>query len=134
MPLEELSHFDEKSGVIPCSTPWGKWWQTVAEVHIEVNLPQQTRAKNVKVVGKPNFIECVVHGNTIFKVNISLLCACLAIYYVACRLRRRVFGVVGYSLLSYSRHFFFCTFQDVHCTMIAFQEHVRVFNVLFVTA
>jgi hypothetical protein len=64
------SHFDEKSGVIAHSTPWGRWNQTVSEVVIEVDLEPGTRGKDVKVVIKPSHIECVVKGNQIFKVRI----------------------------------------------------------------
>lgn len=62
-----LSHFDEKSGIVPFKTEWGSWWQTVYEVHIEVNLPANTRSKDVSVKIQPNYIECIVHKNTIFK-------------------------------------------------------------------
>lgn len=62
-----LSHFDEKRGVIACTTEWGRWWQTVGEVCIEVNLPNGTRAKQVAVNIKPKCIECIVKGETIFK-------------------------------------------------------------------
>lgn len=64
-----LSHFDEKSGVVPFKTEWGSWWQTVHEVHIEVNLPPNTRSKDVNVKIQTNHIECIVHKNTIFKVS-----------------------------------------------------------------
>ncbi|KAG8579117.1 hypothetical protein GDO81_010723 [Engystomops pustulosus] len=29
-------NFDERSGVVPCKTPWGCWYQTMEEVFIEV--------------------------------------------------------------------------------------------------
>lgn len=64
-----LSHFDEKSGIVPFKTEWGSWWQTVYEVHIEVDLPVNTRSKDASVKIQTNYIECVVHKNTIFKVN-----------------------------------------------------------------
>ncbi|KAJ9600785.1 hypothetical protein L9F63_001065 [Diploptera punctata] len=67
MPLDNLSHFDEKSGFISFSTEWGRWWQTVHEVHIEVNLPENTKAKNVSLKVTPREIDCVVHKNVIFK-------------------------------------------------------------------
>ncbi|XP_047003605.1 nudC domain-containing protein 2-like [Schistocerca americana] len=67
MPLEQLSHFDEKSGAVVCATPWGRWWQTVAEIHIEVNLPPNTRARDVAVKVTNNYIECSAYEKSIFK-------------------------------------------------------------------
>ncbi|PNF21573.1 NudC domain-containing protein 2 [Cryptotermes secundus] len=67
MPLDSLSHFDEKSGVVSCITDWGCWWQTVHEVHIEVNLPKNTKAKEVSVRVCPNEINCTVCKNIVFK-------------------------------------------------------------------
>ncbi len=67
------SHFDEKSGVITHSTPWGRWSQTVNEVVIEIDVEPGTRGKDVKVGIKPSYLECVVKGNEIFKVRIFLL-------------------------------------------------------------
>lgn len=66
-----LSHFDEKSGIIPCLTSWGSWWQTVHEVHIEINLPKNTRSRDVKVKINPNLIECIVREEPVIKV-----CSC----------------------------------------------------------
>ncbi|XP_071480447.1 nudC domain-containing protein 2-like isoform X1 [Diadema antillarum] len=43
-----MSNFDEKSGVVPCLTPWGLWYQTVDEVVVEINVPEGTRSKEVK--------------------------------------------------------------------------------------
>lgn len=62
-----LSHFDERSGAVVCSTPWGGWWQTVAEVFIEVKAPKGTRGKQVSVTIKPKYIKCVVHGKVVFE-------------------------------------------------------------------
>lgn len=64
-----LSHFDEKSGVVAFKTSWGSWWQTVDEVHITINLPNNTKSKDVKVKISANRIECIVHGNIVFMVS-----------------------------------------------------------------
>ncbi|KAJ7395358.1 hypothetical protein BTVI_155288 [Pitangus sulphuratus] len=40
--------FEERSGVVPCGTPWGRWYQTLEEVFIEVRVPPGTRAKDVR--------------------------------------------------------------------------------------
>lgn len=42
------SHFDEKSGVIYCSTPWGKWYQTAEEVVIEILSCSEIRGELIK--------------------------------------------------------------------------------------
>ncbi|NXX91752.1 NUDC2 protein, partial [Centropus bengalensis] len=39
--------FEERSGLVPCATPWGRWYQTLEEVFIEVQVPPGTRAKDV---------------------------------------------------------------------------------------
>ncbi|XP_054285380.1 nudC domain-containing protein 2-like [Macrosteles quadrilineatus] len=62
-----LSHFDEKSGVVSFKTSWGTWWQTVDEVYISVDLPSNTKAKNVKVTIKTNNVECIVYDKVLFK-------------------------------------------------------------------
>ncbi|WAQ98832.1 NUDC2-like protein [Mya arenaria] len=43
-----MSHFDETSGVIVCGTEWGRWWQTLEEVHVEVDLPEGTKASMLR--------------------------------------------------------------------------------------
>ena len=68
----EVSHFDEKSGIIFASTTWGRWYQTVAEVIIEVDVENGTRGKDVKIDIKPSRISCVVHNKEIFKVIIPI--------------------------------------------------------------
>ncbi|CAO2628931.1 NudC domain-containing protein 2 [Lemmus lemmus] len=37
--------FEEHSGVVPCVTPWGQWYQTLQEVFIEVQVPPGTRVQ-----------------------------------------------------------------------------------------
>lgn len=81
MPLDNLSHFDEKSGVVPCNTDWGCWWQTVHEVHIEVNLPKNTKAKEVSVKVCPNEINCTVCKNAVFKVQLAILFICVSLFF-----------------------------------------------------
>lgn len=68
MPLDNLSHFDERSGVVSCRTDWGCWWQTVHEVHIEVNLSKNTKAKDVSVKVRATEINCTVCKEVVFKV------------------------------------------------------------------
>lgn len=68
-----LSHFAEKSGVVACHTPWGRWWQSVHEVHVEVNLPPQVAPKDVNVHVKTRDFECLLQNEVLFKVNYVLL-------------------------------------------------------------
>lgn len=62
-----LSHFDEKRPVVTCSTEWGKWWQTVGEVFIEVDVEEGTLPKQIQIQIKPNFISCKVKDKEIFQ-------------------------------------------------------------------
>jgi hypothetical protein len=68
MPMDSLSHFDEKSGVVSFDTEWGRWWQNVHEVHIEVNVPDNTKAKDVSVKVCSSEIICTVCNKVVFKV------------------------------------------------------------------
>jgi len=63
---ESNSHFDEKSGVVVCATPWGRWNQNVAEVNIEVDLEPGTRAKDLTVTIKPSQLSCSIKQKEIF--------------------------------------------------------------------
>ena len=66
--MSKNSNFDEKSGVICHDTSFGKWYQTVGEVTVLVDLNPGTRGKQVQVVIKPSHIKCVVKDTTIFEV------------------------------------------------------------------
>nr|XP_045599091.1 nudC domain-containing protein 2-like isoform X2 [Procambarus clarkii] len=48
MPDYVETNFDERSGIVPCKVPWGRWWQTVAEVHTEVDIPVGTKSKSIQ--------------------------------------------------------------------------------------
>ncbi|KAG7484637.1 hypothetical protein MATL_G00052230 [Megalops atlanticus] len=60
-------HFEERSGIVPCQTSWGVWYQTMEEVFIEVNVPPGTSAKEVKCVLGSKEIELFVKGREILK-------------------------------------------------------------------
>lgn len=62
-------HFEERSGVVPCETPWGSWYQTMEEVFIEVDVPRGTSAKEVKCRLGSKDIELCVKGKEIIKVR-----------------------------------------------------------------
>ncbi|XP_050440603.1 nudC domain-containing protein 2-like [Adelges cooleyi] len=58
--------FGDSNLIVPCETEWGKWWQTLEEVHVEVNVPKGTKSKEVKVDATNTDITCIVAGKTIF--------------------------------------------------------------------
>ncbi|XP_039294653.1 nudC domain-containing protein 2 [Nilaparvata lugens] len=62
-----LSHFDERRGVVKCKTSFGSWWQTVGEVHIAINIPKETRSKNVQIVVSPKHLKCTVLGKVLLE-------------------------------------------------------------------
>lgn len=70
-------HFEERSGVVPCKTPWGSWYQTMEEVFIEVDVPHGTSAKEVKCRLGSKDIELHVKGKETIKVCWSDLCVSL---------------------------------------------------------
>jgi len=61
------SHFDEKSGIVCHETEFGKWYQSVAEVTVLVNLELGTRGKEVHVDIQPNKLKCEVRGKLLFE-------------------------------------------------------------------
>lgn len=65
MPNFHETYFDEKGGVVHCATPWGRWWQTVSEVHIEVMVPQGTKGKSCKVELKATYIKVTVLNDAV---------------------------------------------------------------------
>ncbi|XP_069510382.1 nudC domain-containing protein 2 [Ambystoma mexicanum] len=60
-------HFDERSGVVPCRTSWGLWYQTMEEVYIEVAVPPGTTAKEVQCVLESRHLSLIVRGKNILK-------------------------------------------------------------------
>lgn len=65
-----MANFDEKSGIIPCTTPWGKWWQTIEEVFIEVSVADGTKTKEISIDINPKSIKVVVKGKELFSGNL----------------------------------------------------------------
>ncbi|KAI6653758.1 NudC domain-containing protein 2-like [Oopsacas minuta] len=61
-----MAHFDEKSGLIQCTTEWGSWAQTVEEVQITVNLKTKTSGREVNCQIKPNSIKLVIQSVVLF--------------------------------------------------------------------
>ncbi|XP_065203774.1 nudC domain-containing protein 2-like [Planococcus citri] len=62
-----VSHFDEKSGVVPCGTEWGRWWQNVDEVHVEIISFKNLKAKDVSIKITPSTIKCSYLGEIILE-------------------------------------------------------------------
>ena len=60
--------FDEKSGVVWSSTDWGCWGQTIEEIFIKVNLPENTTSKQVLCKTTARSIKCTVRGTVVFEV------------------------------------------------------------------
>uniref|UniRef100_A0A0B8RXY9 NudC domain-containing protein 2 n=1 Tax=Philothamnus irregularis TaxID=1899461 RepID=A0A0B8RXY9_9SAUR len=62
--------FEERSGLVSCATPWGRWYQTMEEVFVEVNVPQGTRARDVECSLKSRHLALTVAGKEVFKGNL----------------------------------------------------------------
>jgi len=62
-----MANFDETSGIVPCKTEWGSWWQTIGEVFIEVVSGETLRAKDIKCDIKPKHISLSISGRLIFQ-------------------------------------------------------------------
>ena len=69
-----MSDFDERSGIVPCKTPWGRWWQTMEDVTVEVNLNECCKTKEITCVIKPRLLKLTVKGTVIFEVSLASTC------------------------------------------------------------
>lgn len=68
-PAPMSAPFEERSGVVPCGTPWGRWYQTLEEVFIEVRVPPGTRAKDVRCSLQSRHIALSVRGQEVLQVR-----------------------------------------------------------------
>lgn len=68
-----LSHFDEKSGIVPHQTEWGQWWQTIEEIHIEINKFKNLKSKDVNTIFSPTNIKCIIQNETVIEVKLETL-------------------------------------------------------------
>ena len=64
-----MSDFDEKSEVAACKTEWGRWYQTMDEVYVEVHLEEGTSGKQVKVNIMPKKLLVTVKGEKVIEVK-----------------------------------------------------------------
>ncbi|NP_001088851.1 NudC domain containing 2 L homeolog [Xenopus laevis] len=60
-------HFDERSGVVLCQTPWGCWSQTMEEIFIEVNVPEGTTSKEIQCKLGSRDVSLIVKGKDVLK-------------------------------------------------------------------
>lgn len=66
-----MSDFDDRSGIVACETPWGRWWQTIDDVTVEVQVATGTRAKDVRCTIRPSFIALSIAGTTVFEGELA---------------------------------------------------------------
>jgi len=65
-----MSDFDDRSGIVACTTQWGRWWQTIDDVTVEVNVgPEACKAKEIHCSITPHSLSLSVRGRTVFKVT-----------------------------------------------------------------
>lgn len=62
-----MSHFEERSGVVACETDWGRWYQTLEDVNIEINLVPGTKGRDIKVDISNRRIKCQVKALELLK-------------------------------------------------------------------
>jgi len=62
-----MATFEERSGIIACETDWGRWYQTVEDVNIEINLISGTKGREVKVDISSRRIQCQIRETVILK-------------------------------------------------------------------
>ena len=67
-----MSHFDEKSGLVYCSTPWGQWAQAIDEVFVEVSVGEGTRARDIQCKFTPKSLSVIVSKQEVIKVCFPL--------------------------------------------------------------
>ena len=65
-----MSLFEEKSGLVVSKTDWGSWAQTIDDVVIEINVPQGTKAKDVRCRITPKSLTVFVRDAEIIKVSL----------------------------------------------------------------
>ena len=60
--------FEERSGVVPCGTPWGQWYQTLEEVFTEVQIPSGTCTQDSQCSLQSKHVALAMGGHKILKV------------------------------------------------------------------
>ena len=118
MSKSNLSFFDEKRRVSKFKTDWGFWWQTVSEVHIEVNIPSNTSAKDIKVKVNPKFISCTIKGNVIFEVIFKNLFKIILIYVMNLNFYSNITSKLNIQMYSYVNIFILFYFTKFNNLLI----------------
>ncbi|XP_041358876.1 nudC domain-containing protein 2-like [Gigantopelta aegis] len=59
--------FDEKSGIVPCITEWGRWWQTIEEVYVEIDVPERCSSREIKCIIKTKHLFLTVKEKSLIK-------------------------------------------------------------------
>eukprot|EP00794_Sanderia_malayensis_P007563 gene7563-8401_t len=59
--------FEERSGLVTCTTPWGKWGQTIEDVIIYVDVPEGTVSKMIQCVIQFKKISLIVKDTVVFQ-------------------------------------------------------------------
>ncbi|XP_074651400.1 nudC domain-containing protein 2-like [Tubulanus polymorphus] len=62
-----MSNFEERSGIISVPTNWGRWYQTIEEVFIEVDVPEGTKSSDLKIKITNKSISVENRGNIMIK-------------------------------------------------------------------
>ena len=68
---ESVANLEEKFGPVVSVTDWGRWWQTGHEVHIEVDVPEGTKPKELRVDIQPMSIHVGYLDQTYFRVKVN---------------------------------------------------------------
>ena len=70
-----MTDFEEKSGLVYSTTPWGQWAQTMEEVFVEVTVAEGTKSRDIVCDIKPNSISLTVNKQQIsIKVRVRVSC------------------------------------------------------------
>lgn len=64
-----MSHFDEISGIVACPTEWGRWWQTLEEVYVEINTGIEISAKKIECVIRTKHLRVAINGKVLIDVS-----------------------------------------------------------------
>ena len=62
-------NFDEKSGLVFSETLWGKWAQTIEDIHILIKVQRGTSPKSIKCIIEPRRIKISVAEKVIVEVR-----------------------------------------------------------------
>jgi len=64
-----MADFDERSGIVCCTTPWGLWYQTLDEVSLEVTVEGDLKSRDVTVSCQSNSLSVAIRDHKIIDVS-----------------------------------------------------------------